>query len=117
MFLADCSSCLHWERMWRDVRHRFSFLRYLTVIVFFGLGLMAKPMLVTLPFVLLLLDYWPLGRLATGATDYQNAGWSGYATTSSEPTARQDADKWHSHSEGVSELLCVLCWKRFRYSA
>jgi Flp pilus assembly protein TadD len=38
--------------------------RYLTVIVFFALGLMAKPMLVTLPFVLLLLDYWPLERFA-----------------------------------------------------
>ena len=36
--------------------------RYLTVFVCFSLGLMAKPMLVTLPFVLLLLDYWPLGR-------------------------------------------------------
>ena len=33
------------------------------VMVFFVLGLMAKPMLVTLPFVLLLLDYWPLGRM------------------------------------------------------
>ena len=33
------------------------------VVVLFALGLMAKPMLVTLPFVLLLLDYWPLGRL------------------------------------------------------
>ena len=32
--------------------------------MFFALGLMCKPMLVTLPFVLLLLDYWPLGRLA-----------------------------------------------------
>ncbi len=32
-------------------------------IVVFALGLMAKPMLVTLPFVLLLLDYWPLERL------------------------------------------------------
>jgi tetratricopeptide (TPR) repeat protein len=31
-------------------------------LFFFTLGLMAKPMLVTLPFVLLLLDYWPLGR-------------------------------------------------------
>ena len=38
--------------------------RYATMLVFFGCGLMAKPMLVTIPFVLLLLDYWPLGRLA-----------------------------------------------------
>jgi tetratricopeptide (TPR) repeat protein len=36
--------------------------RYLLVLIFFALGLMAKPMLVTLPFVLLLLDYWPLQR-------------------------------------------------------
>jgi tetratricopeptide (TPR) repeat protein len=37
--------------------------RYLAVILCFTLGLLAKPMLVTLPFVLLLMDYWPLGRL------------------------------------------------------
>jgi len=37
--------------------------RYLLVVILFALGLMAKPMLVTLPFVLLLLDYWPLNRL------------------------------------------------------
>ena len=37
--------------------------RYLAVLLFFALGLMAKQMLVTLPFVLLLLDYWPLGRI------------------------------------------------------
>ena len=37
--------------------------RYLSVVAAFALGLTAKPMLVTLPFVLLLLDYWPLGRL------------------------------------------------------
>jgi Flp pilus assembly protein TadD len=37
--------------------------RYLPVLLFFVLGLLAKPMLVTLPFVLLLMDYWPLGRL------------------------------------------------------
>jgi tetratricopeptide (TPR) repeat protein len=36
--------------------------RYLFVLLCFVLGLMAKPMLVTLPFALLLLDYWPLGR-------------------------------------------------------
>src|SRR5438874_9451020 len=37
--------------------------RYLTVALVVALGLMSKPMLVTLPFVLLLLDYWPLGRI------------------------------------------------------
>jgi hypothetical protein len=37
--------------------------RYLMLLLCFALGLMAKPMLVTLPFVLLLLDYWPLQRL------------------------------------------------------
>ena len=37
--------------------------RYLLVLTVFALGLMSKPTLVTLPFVLLLLDYWPLHRL------------------------------------------------------
>jgi len=41
-----------------------SFRRYLLVLIIFILGLMAKPMLVTLPFILLLLDYWPLNRVA-----------------------------------------------------
>jgi Flp pilus assembly protein TadD len=36
--------------------------RYLMTLLVFALGLMAKPMLVTLPFVFLLLDYWPLER-------------------------------------------------------
>jgi hypothetical protein len=38
--------------------------RYLSVLVFFSLGLLSKPMLVTLPFALLLFDLWPLGRWA-----------------------------------------------------
>ena len=38
-------------------------IRYLLVMTFFALGLMSKSMLVTLPFVLLLLDYWPLNRM------------------------------------------------------
>ena len=39
---------------------------YVLTLAAFALGLMAKPMLVTLPFVLLLLDYWPLGRFEFG---------------------------------------------------
>ena len=42
-----------------------SIWRYVTVALTFALGLMSKPMLVTLPFVLLLLDYWPLKRIRT----------------------------------------------------
>ena len=37
--------------------------RYLAVASAFVLGLMSKPMVITFPFVLLLLDYWPLGRI------------------------------------------------------
>jgi DNA-binding SARP family transcriptional activator len=40
--------------------------RYLTILVCFALALMAKSMVVTLPVVLLALDYWPLGRLEWG---------------------------------------------------
>lgn len=36
--------------------------RYLAVALLFAMGLMSKPMVITLPIVLLLLDYWPLGR-------------------------------------------------------
>src|SRR5438132_8195454 len=41
-----------------------SIRRYAWIAITLALGLLAKPMLVTWPFVMLLLDYWPLGRLA-----------------------------------------------------
>jgi tetratricopeptide (TPR) repeat protein len=46
---------------------------YLLVLLLFTFGLMSKPMVVTLPFVLLLIDFWPLNRLclpATGASEH-----------------------------------------------
>lgn len=48
-----------------------SISRYLAVVVFFSLGLMSKPMLVTLPFVLLLFDFWPLERFFPPKTTEQ----------------------------------------------
>jgi hypothetical protein len=48
--------------------------KYLAVFAFLALGLMAKPMLVTLPFVLLLLDYWPLGRMQGARSTEREAG-------------------------------------------
>lgn len=49
--------------------------RYLLVALLFALGLMSKPMLVTLPLTLLLLDYWPLGRLKTVDSKSWNLVW------------------------------------------
>jgi hypothetical protein len=51
--------------------------RYLLVVLVFCMGLMAKTMLVTLPFVLLLLDYWPLSRFRfTAQNSQQDLQWS-----------------------------------------
>ena len=58
-------STLFWLlTMWAYVRYtkKSNWQRYLAVMVALTLGLMAKPMLVTLPCALLLMDYWPLGR-------------------------------------------------------
>src|SRR5262249_38778830 len=61
----DVLSTLFWMlTVWAYVRYvrQPRLTGYLAVGVFFAIGLMAKPMLVTLPFVLLLLDFWPLRR-------------------------------------------------------
>src|ERR1035438_5551132 len=66
----DVLSTLFWMlAMWAYVAYvrRPGLRRYLLVVLWFGLGLMAKPMLVTLPFVLLLLDFWPLRRVELGS--------------------------------------------------
>ena len=55
--------------------------RFLLVVSVFALGLMAKPMLVTLPFVLLLLDYWPLGRFPVQQVDSDPRTETAKATT------------------------------------
>ena len=71
----DVLSTLFWlMTMWAYVLYaekpRLSY--YTLAMLFFGLGLMAKPMLVTLPFVLFLLDFWPLARLRGGQLNQEN---------------------------------------------
>lgn len=74
----DVLSTLFWfMTLWgynRYVKHP-SPGRYLAALFFFALGLMSKPMLVTLPFVLLLLDYWPFGRLLNEKTGWSRVVW------------------------------------------
>ena len=48
--------------------------RYLAVVALFAAGLASKPMVITLPFVLLLLDYWPLGRVRGAKADKTQPG-------------------------------------------
>ncbi|EEF62405.1 tetratricopeptide repeat protein [Pedosphaera parvula] len=48
--------------------------RYLVVLACFLLGLLSKPMVVTLPFVLMLMDYWPLNRIAEFPPNLKLAG-------------------------------------------
>jgi tetratricopeptide (TPR) repeat protein len=48
---------------------------YSLALVCFALGLMSKPMLVTVPFLLLLLDYWPLSRFSLAKPDLKPSAW------------------------------------------
>jgi tetratricopeptide (TPR) repeat protein len=73
----DVLSTLFWMlTLWAYVEYvrRPGLRRYGAVLLFFALGLLAKPILVTLPFVLLLLDFWPLGR--TGMAPNPAGGWA-----------------------------------------
>ena len=63
-FLLTLGAYVYWTR------NRPSPARYLCALAVFALGLLAKPMLVTVPLVLLLLDYWPLQR-------WPREGWRG----------------------------------------
>jgi protein O-mannosyl-transferase len=68
----DVLSTFFWMlTLWAYVRYteRPGHNRYLMVLCFFALGLLSKAMLVTLPCVMLLLDYWPLRRMQIGTPD------------------------------------------------
>src|SRR5437867_1104224 len=73
-----------------------SIWRYAWVAIMLALGLMAKPMLVTWPFVMLLLDYWPLGRFSVATALGRRAG----AKAASDVGAPR-----HSEAATVARLL------------
>jgi Flp pilus assembly protein TadD len=85
----DVLSALFWMlTMWAYVTYarRPGWRRYWPVLVFFTLGLMTKPMLVTLPFVLLLLDFWPLQRVKQWRLVWEKAPLFALAAISSAVT-------------------------------
>jgi protein O-mannosyl-transferase len=77
--------------------------RYLAVAALFALGLASKPMVITLPFVLLLLDFWPLNRIqgwgqlpAPDRQERKKPTKAGSASRGSEPEFPfAQADFWH----------------------
>ncbi len=97
------------------VRHRPSLARYVAVMAFFALGLLSKAMLVTLPLLLLLLDYWPLGRFAGSslrvpmphkAPPHRNGGAFG-GTNFWEAVLRRFPPPWRLAIEKLPLLLLV----------
>ena len=64
-------------------------LDYYLALVFFALGLMSKAMLVTVPFVLLLLDFWPLGRVAGDPPSLRFGAASKHRISSSKTLRKQ----------------------------
>lgn len=90
--------CYYWYT------RRPSLPKYMTVFCCLGLGLMAKPMLVTLPFVLILLDYWPLKRIQP---------------LNSRPDGGEDPSiAWtRSCAEKIPLLVLVICSSIITYLA
>jgi Tfp pilus assembly protein PilF len=68
-------------------------LAYLAMLLFFALGLMSKPILVTLPFVLLLLDYWPLRRMSHLSHWFPRSAWEPAECDAPHPAGRSHAER------------------------
>jgi tetratricopeptide (TPR) repeat protein len=77
--------------------------RYALMLALFSLGLMAKPMLVTLPLVLMLWDVWPLGRWAAGSANHKLA-----AHTKAKRERGNSLDLPHLRFGFVSRRLLLL---------
>jgi protein O-mannosyl-transferase len=77
---------------------------YRLALVLFLLGLLSKPMVVTLPFVLVLLDYWPLNRISDLKFRVSDPGNSGGKGTLGGAVR----EKWPFF--GLSALFCFITW-------
>jgi Flp pilus assembly protein TadD len=117
----DVLSAFVWMlTMWVYVGYaeRPGFTRYVLVLIGFILGLMAKSMVVTLPLVFLLLDYWPLGRFEFG----QSFAGRGMGARKLPGAGRQMAPAFHLVWEkalfflivGACAVMAVLVMHRGR---
>jgi len=77
------ATVLAWKRYAAGGRKRAA---YALALLWFALGLLAKPMLVTLPIVMLLLDFWPLGRRGARALLLEKIPFAGLACASAVVT-------------------------------
>ena len=71
--------------------------RYLPVVMSFACALLSKSMVVTLPVILVLLDYWPLGRL-----------WKKKPAMASAPSAKQKQDQSRKPAKAITATLPAL---------
>ena len=99
----------------RYVARPVSRARYLIVVVCFALGLMSKPMLVTLPFLLLLLDYWPLKRFPVSGVRRPDESCDGRASRplfSHNPPVEVQSVRWLVVEKiplfALSAAVCVI---------
>jgi Flp pilus assembly protein TadD len=81
-------------------------VRYLLVATALGLGLMAKPVLVTWPLVFLLLDYWPLGRFSQRRV-------GGAGKSSSDGALREPAQNTDERFQGSDSVRNPAVSQRF----
>lgn len=123
------STCFALLAMLAYVRYarRSGLWRYLLVLAFFVLGLMAKPMVVTLPLLLLLLDVWPLARFETASARRRAlfekvpmllaagaVAWITYrATLDVGAAAAMDPTAWTARAQSVLSAYLAYLGKTF----
>lgn len=119
----DVLCALFWFlTLWLWVRYteRPSTSRYLAALATFGLGLMAKPMIITLPFLLLVLEYWPLRRRCTFLRLLEKvpfgilaiaASWAAFATQGTVSAVQSTRD----YPMFLRVYNALVCWVQYLF--